>query len=141
VISTLRPVSKAGVHRRVQHTLGQLGRFPHASLAEFSAGLAAGAGSENAHAARNQSLHIGLGRLVGPHDPVHGGREHNGRFGGQTQGGEQVIRPAAGQAGNEVGAGRCDQHQARPAGQFDVAHGGLRGASHKSLRVGRPDTA
>jgi len=77
-----------GIGRRLEQTLGELYRLPHAALAHLAAGLIAGGGSEDADAARNHDVHIGLGGLVGPHHPIHRRRECDGRFGGETQGGQ-----------------------------------------------------
>ena len=66
---------------------------------------------------------------------VRRGDRHRGA-GGQAQGGEQVVAVAVGQAGEEIRRGRSDQHQVRPAGQLDVAHGGL-GARVQQIGVHR----
>ena len=116
---------QARVRRRFEEARRELVRFPHAALADLATGLVAGGGSEHAHAAGHQGVDVRLGRLVGPHDPVHGRRQHDRRLGGEAQRREQIVGAAARQACDEVRAGRRDQHHLRPARQLDVAHGRL----------------
>ena len=68
---------------------------------------------------------VGLGGRVAPHGLVHGRGDGDGGVGGQYQGGQQVIGDALGQACDQVGGGRRDQHQVGPFGQLDMAHGGF----------------
>eukprot|EP01132_Coremiostelium_polycephalum_P020831 gene20832-biopygen11637 len=105
--------------------VGQVGGFEHAAHAHVAAGLAAGGRAENLEAAALQELGVGLGGRVAPHGLVHGRGDRDGGVGGQYQGGQQVVGNALGQAGDQVGGGRGDQHQVGPLGQLDVAHGGF----------------
>ncbi|MCY1438857.1 hypothetical protein D9M68_594710 [compost metagenome] len=103
--------------------LGQLLCLQHAPRTDVAAGLAAGSGTEEVHAAAAQQLGVGLGGRIAPHRLVHRRGEGDLGVGGQHQGGQQVVGDALGQARHDVGGGRGDQHQVGPAGQFDVAHG------------------
>ena len=76
------------VDRRFEQALRQLNRFPHTPLANFAAGLIPGPGPEDAYAPGDQCLDVRLRCLVRPHDPVHGGREHERCLGGETQRGQ-----------------------------------------------------
>ena len=131
------PGQQTGIRRGLEQ-LFRLHGFPHAALADLPAGLGAGARPQDAHAPRDQRLHIGLGGLVRPHDPVHGGCEGDGSLGGDAHRGQQIVGPAARHAGDEVRAGRRHQHELRPAGEFDVAHGGLRRAIPQIAAHGSP---
>ena len=108
----------------------------NAPRAHFAAGLAAGAGAEDMDALLLQDQLVLLGRLIRPHLLVHGRGDRHRGAGGQAQGGEQVVAVAVGQAGEEIRRGRSDRHQVRPAGQLDVAHGGL-GARVQQIGVHR----
>ena len=50
-------------------------------------------------------MHIGLGGGVQPHFGVHGGGKHHGAGGHENRRGEQIIGPAGGNPGHEVGGG------------------------------------
>ncbi|MNN31793.1 hypothetical protein D3C81_1454940 [compost metagenome] len=78
-------------------------------------------------AALGEKFGVGLGGRVAPHRLVHRRGQRHRRVGGQHQGGQQVVGAALGQARQQVGGGRGDQHQVGPAGQLDVAHGRLGG--------------
>ena len=121
------PGQQARVGRRLQEGAREHVGLPHAADADLAAGLIAGRGPQNADAARFQDADIGLGRLVGPHHAVHRRSEHDRRLGGDTERGQQIVRAAAREPRNEIGGGRRDQHELRPAGELDVAHGGFRG--------------
>ncbi len=126
VISILRPASRPAL-TGVSNTLSaRASGFPHASVADFAAGLIARSGTQEADAAGNQRLHIGLSGLVGPHDPIHRRRKHDGRFRGEAQGGQQIVGPPGREPRNEIRARRRDQHHLRPARQLDMSHGGFR---------------
>ena len=119
---------QAGIQGRLEQGLGQLGRLPHAPRADFTAGLTARTRTEDTHSARNQGVDVRLRGLVRPHDAIHRRREHDGRLGGEAQRRQEIIGAAAGQTRDEIRARGCYQHELRPAGKFDVTHGGFRRA-------------
>ena len=103
----------------------QCQRLDHATLAGLATGLAARIGAQHVHATAAQQVDVGLGRLVGPHLPVHGRGHGHGRRGGQTHGAEQIAGQAMRQLSQKIGRSRGDEHEVRPAGQLDVTHSGL----------------
>ena len=114
----------------------QVSSLEHAAHADVAAGLAAGRRSEHLEATALQQLSVRLGRRIAPHGLVHGRGDGDGGICGQYQGGQQVIGNALGQAGDQVGGGRGDQHQVGPFGQFDMAHGGF-GRRVQQVQVNR----
>ncbi|MCY1280381.1 hypothetical protein D9M69_359920 [compost metagenome] len=106
---------------------GEVVRLEHAAEADVAAGLTAGGRAEHAQAAAGEQLEVGLGGRVAPHRLVHRRGEGDHGVGGQHQGGQQVVGLALGEACQQVGGGRGDQHQVGPARQLDVAHGGFGG--------------
>ena len=112
---------------QVLETLGgalrQVSGFEHTAQAHVATGLAAGRGAEHFEATVLQESGVGLGRRVAPHRLVHGRGDGNGSVGGQYQSGQQIVGDALGQAGDQIGGGRGDQHQVGPFRQLDMAHG------------------
>ena len=116
-----------GVIEHLGGLLDDLQGFQHASCAHITTGLAAGTGAENVNTFLLQDQQVLLGAGVCPHLLVHGRSDGNGGARRQAERGEQVVTVAMGKARHEVGGGRSDQHQVGPAGQLDMAHGGLGG--------------
>ena len=118
---------QAAAGEAVGDPLGQFRRLQHAPRTDVAAGLAAFGRTEQAQAARGEGLCVGLGRRVAPHGLVHRRGQGHRRVGGQHQGGQQIVGHALGEARQQVGGGRGDQHQVGPFGQLDVAHRRLGG--------------
>jgi membrane protein YqaA with SNARE-associated domain len=143
VTSTLRPASSLGWKKAIQR-VAQLGRFQHAAVAHFAAGLVAAAGAQQGGAVGHHLGHIALRGRVRPHLAVHG-RRHQQRAAldraGQAQQAEQVVGPALRQLGDEIGAGR--RHEMASASRERLMCAMLLGsrASHWLVYTGRPDSA
>ena len=108
---------KVGTYHR-----NQFERFEQTAGADFATGLVARGRAEQQHTACFQSRQIGLGSRMGIHLLVHCRRHQYRRRRRQHQRGQQIIGKAGSQLGYDIGAGRRDQHQIRPAGQLDMTH-------------------
>ena len=82
-------------------------------------------GAENGYSTFLENPHICLGRGIAPHLLVHGRSDEQGRGCCQGGGGQQVVCPAHGQAGQGVSGCGCNQKGVSPAGQFDMTHAHL----------------
>ena len=69
-----------------------------------------------------ERVDVGLGGRVQPHLGVHRRSEDDRAVGGQQGGGEQVVGPAGGGPGQQIGGGRCDEHQVGLLTEPDVRH-------------------
>ncbi len=89
--------------------------FEQAPRAEFAAGLAAGRGTEHAHAALAQRREIRLRRRVRPHLLVHRRRERDRRGRRKTDRRQKIVRHAMREPRDEVGRRRRDDDLRRPS--------------------------
>ena len=112
------------MHSR-QHGLHQRRWFDHATGSDFATCLVPFVGTDESHASVKESAQIRLGRRVLPHLLVHRRCCHYGCTGGETQGGHQIICDTRRQSRQHIRCCRRDQHEARPARQFDMSHRGL----------------
>lgn len=106
------------------------GFFGEAASADHAAGEVAGAGLDDADAALAESLEVGLRGWVLQHDDVHGGRDDDGRGGGEVHRREEVVSDAVGEFGEDVGRGGRDDEGGRGLGLPYVLDAAVLGAGH-----------
>ena len=80
----------------------------------------------NVDAALAQRRDVRAYRGVRPHLLVHRGRDRERRRAREADGGQEIVREAVGEPGDEVGRCRRDDDALRPARELDVAHRGFR---------------
>ncbi len=107
--------------------LGDGLRIGQAARAGHAAGQVAALRLHDAVAAPAQRFQVGLRGGVLPHVDVHGGRHHHRAGEGQVERGEEIVRQAVGQLGDQVGRGRRDHQQLVLLGHGDVLDGALDG--------------
>ena len=111
---------------KVGNHLGhQIGGLQHAPVTGFTTGLIPGAHAQHNGPIGRHLVQVALGRRVGPHFPVHGRGQQQGRAltrSGQAQQAEQFIGPTLGQFGDEVGTARGDQQRIGLPAELDVGH-------------------
>ncbi len=118
-----RPVAQHQARRAV----GELDGLEHPASADFAAGLIPLCRAEYLNAAALQRRHVRARRAVGPHHPVHRGRQGDRRLRSQAHGGQQIVRLARCQTRYAAGTRRCNEDEVRPARKLDVAHRSFRG--------------
>jgi hypothetical protein len=107
------------------HVGKQFGRLEHPPVADFAAGLVAAARAEHGRAVAAQLADVALRRRMRPHLAVHRRRDQQRAAldrPGQAEQREQVVGAAVQQLGQEVGAGRRDEHRVGFAREVDVRH-------------------
>ena len=81
-----------------------------------------------------QSGKVLLGGRVAVHMDVHGGAHQHRGGGSQQYAAEQIVRQTIGHLSQEIGGGRCNQHDIRLLGQPDMGHF-FRGLTVKQLGI------
>ena len=108
-----------------EHGFDDGGRVGEAAAAGHAAGEIAAVGSNDLDVARGEDFEIGLGGRMLPHVDVHGGRDDDGRGGGEIEGGEEIVGDAVREFREDVGGGRCDDEQVGGLRGVDVLDGGV----------------
>ena len=131
------PLQRTTTYQQHTGAINQLEWLQHATGANLATRLVSLAGSQHLNIALLQSRHIGACCRIGPHHPIHCRRNRDWRFGCETQSREQIVGLAGGQASQEIGTGRGDEHQLRPTRELNVPHGGF-GGRIPQVRAHRP---
>ena len=77
------------------------------------------------HVARGEDFEIGLGGRMLPHIHVHGGRDDDGRGGGEIESGQEIVGDAVREFREDIGGGRSDDEQVGGLRGVDVLDGGV----------------